>query len=174
MYSIKLWAVQFLSGQPYMPLQDTGNLYTYILYQNFHNAIVWWISCTFKVLVWISLQQRLYVRNSLVAAGVWFVRYPSSTGPCLVRDTGLLTLTLTLNLTVFLPLNMDEGYISQTMKLGALGIPAYRTFSLEELEVATNKFASSAFMGEGSQGQVCVTIFRTISSFLFLDNKNYR
>ncbi|CAO2820279.1 unnamed protein product [Amaranthus hypochondriacus] len=48
----------------------------------------------------------------------------------------------------------DARYISQTMKLGALGIPAYRTFSLEELEVATNKFASSAFMGEGSQGQM--------------------
>ncbi|KNA13635.1 hypothetical protein SOVF_114850 isoform A [Spinacia oleracea] len=48
----------------------------------------------------------------------------------------------------------DARYISQTMKLGALGIPAYRTFSLEELEIATNKFASTAFMGEGSQGQM--------------------
>ena len=47
-----------------------------------------------------------------------------------------------------------KGYISQTMKLGALGLPAYRTFSLEELEYATNNFESSAFMGEGSQGQV--------------------
>lgn len=40
------------------------------------------------------------------------------------------------------------------MKLGALGLPAYRTFSLEELEYATNNFESSAFMGEGYQGQV--------------------
>lgn len=40
------------------------------------------------------------------------------------------------------------------MKLGALGIPAYHTFSLEELEEATNNFDTSAFMGEGSQGQV--------------------
>ncbi|XP_010676345.2 probable inactive leucine-rich repeat receptor-like protein kinase At3g03770 [Beta vulgaris subsp. vulgaris] len=48
----------------------------------------------------------------------------------------------------------DARYISKTMKLGALGIPAYRTFSLEELEIATNKFASAAFMGEGSQGQM--------------------
>jgi hypothetical protein len=40
------------------------------------------------------------------------------------------------------------------MKLGALGLPAYRTFSLEELEEATNNFDTSAFMGEGSQGQV--------------------
>ncbi|XP_050210374.1 probable inactive leucine-rich repeat receptor-like protein kinase At3g03770 [Mercurialis annua] len=48
----------------------------------------------------------------------------------------------------------DARYISQTMKLGALGIPAYRTFSLEELEEATNNFDTSAFMGEGSQGQM--------------------
>lgn len=41
------------------------------------------------------------------------------------------------------------------MNLGALGLPAYRTFSLEELEEATNNFDTSTFMGEGSQGQVC-------------------
>ncbi|CAN8269705.1 unnamed protein product [Cochlearia groenlandica] len=46
------------------------------------------------------------------------------------------------------------GYISQTMKQGAFGLPAYRTFSLEELEYATNNFESSAFMCEGSQGQI--------------------
>ncbi|CAK7341523.1 unnamed protein product [Dovyalis caffra] len=48
----------------------------------------------------------------------------------------------------------DARYISQTMKLGALGLPAYRTFSLEEVEEATNNFDTSAFMGEGSQGQM--------------------
>ncbi|CAN8269851.1 unnamed protein product [Cochlearia groenlandica] len=48
----------------------------------------------------------------------------------------------------------DARYISQTMKLGGLGLPTYRTFSLEELEYATNNFESSAFMGEGSQGQI--------------------
>ncbi|KAL5834970.1 hypothetical protein ACOSQ4_014467 [Xanthoceras sorbifolium] len=48
----------------------------------------------------------------------------------------------------------DARYISQTMKLGALGLPAYRTFSLEELEEATENFDTSAFMGEGSQGQM--------------------
>ncbi|EEF36682.1 probable inactive leucine-rich repeat receptor-like protein kinase At3g03770 [Ricinus communis] len=48
----------------------------------------------------------------------------------------------------------DARYVSQTMKLGALGIPAYRTFSLEELEEATNNFDTSAFIGEGSQGQM--------------------
>ncbi|KAG7964312.1 hypothetical protein I3843_09G163900 [Carya illinoinensis] len=48
----------------------------------------------------------------------------------------------------------DARYISQTMKLGALGLPAYRTFSLEELEVATKNFDTSAFMGEGSHGEM--------------------
>ncbi|XVF56818.1 hypothetical protein PTKIN_Ptkin06aG0150900 [Pterospermum kingtungense] len=48
----------------------------------------------------------------------------------------------------------DARYISQTTKLGALGLPAYRTFSLEELENATNNFDTTAFMGEGSQGQM--------------------
>lgn len=41
------------------------------------------------------------------------------------------------------------------MKLGAIGLPAYRTFSLEELEEATNNFDTATFMGEGSHGQVC-------------------
>ncbi|KAK8591387.1 hypothetical protein V6N13_031433 [Hibiscus sabdariffa] len=48
----------------------------------------------------------------------------------------------------------DARYISQTMKLGALGLPPYRTFSLEDLEDATNNFDTTAFMGEGSQGQM--------------------
>ncbi|XP_042476659.1 probable inactive leucine-rich repeat receptor-like protein kinase At3g03770 [Macadamia integrifolia] len=48
----------------------------------------------------------------------------------------------------------DARYISQTMKLGALGLPAYRTFSLEELEEAIHNFNSSTFMGEGSHGQI--------------------
>ncbi|KAJ4850293.1 hypothetical protein Tsubulata_036785 [Turnera subulata] len=48
----------------------------------------------------------------------------------------------------------DARYISQTMKLGAIGLPAYRTFSLEELEEATSNFDTSTFMGEGSNGQM--------------------
>ncbi|EHA8590993.1 putative inactive leucine-rich repeat receptor-like protein kinase [Cocos nucifera] len=45
-------------------------------------------------------------------------------------------------------------YISQAMKLGALGIPSYRSFSLEELVAATNNFETSSFMGEGSHGYI--------------------
>lgn len=41
------------------------------------------------------------------------------------------------------------------VKLGSLGLPGYRTFSLEELEEATNNFDTSVFMGEGSHGLVC-------------------
>ncbi|KAL6560153.1 hypothetical protein OROHE_006391 [Orobanche hederae] len=48
----------------------------------------------------------------------------------------------------------DARYITQAMKLGALGLPAYRMFSVEELVEATNNFDTSAFMGEGSHGQM--------------------
>lgn len=53
---------------------------------------------------------------------------------------------------------LHKGYISQTMKSGTLGLPGYRTFSLEELEESTNNFDTSAFMGEGSHGQVCLSL----------------
>ncbi|KAG8100623.1 hypothetical protein GUJ93_ZPchr0013g35711 [Zizania palustris] len=48
----------------------------------------------------------------------------------------------------------DARYISQTVKLGALGIPAYRSFSLVELEAATNDFEVSNLMGQDSHGQM--------------------
>ncbi|XP_075100310.1 putative inactive leucine-rich repeat receptor-like protein kinase At3g03770 isoform X2 [Nicotiana tabacum] len=48
----------------------------------------------------------------------------------------------------------DARYITQAMKLGALSLPSYRTFSLEELEVATNNFDTATFMGEMSNGQM--------------------
>ncbi|XP_028766856.1 probable inactive leucine-rich repeat receptor-like protein kinase At3g03770 isoform X2 [Neltuma alba] len=48
----------------------------------------------------------------------------------------------------------DARYISQTMKLATVGLPGYRTFSLEEIVVATNNFDTSSFMGESSQGQM--------------------
>ncbi|KAL7096376.1 hypothetical protein ACP275_10G075700 [Erythranthe tilingii] len=48
----------------------------------------------------------------------------------------------------------DARYITQAMKLGGLGLPAYRNFSLEELEEATNNFNTSTFIGKGSHGQM--------------------
>ncbi|XP_057778856.1 probable inactive leucine-rich repeat receptor-like protein kinase At3g03770 [Salvia miltiorrhiza] len=48
----------------------------------------------------------------------------------------------------------DARYITQAMKIGGLGLPSYRTFSLEELEEATNNFHSSTLMGEASHAQM--------------------
>lgn len=48
----------------------------------------------------------------------------------------------------------DARYISQTVKLGALGIPAYRSFSLVELEAATDNFEVSSLMGQDAHGQM--------------------
>ncbi|KAK4282097.1 hypothetical protein QN277_013513 [Acacia crassicarpa] len=48
----------------------------------------------------------------------------------------------------------DARYISQTMKMATVGLPIYRTFSVEEIVVATNNFDTSSFMGESSQGQM--------------------
>ncbi|KAJ8546532.1 hypothetical protein K7X08_032409 [Anisodus acutangulus] len=48
----------------------------------------------------------------------------------------------------------DARYITQAMKLGALSLPSYRTFSLEELEEATNNFDTETFMGEIRNGQM--------------------
>ncbi|KAF7001026.1 hypothetical protein CFC21_016778 [Triticum aestivum] len=48
----------------------------------------------------------------------------------------------------------DARYISQTVKLGALGIPAYRSFSLVELEAATDNFQVSSLMGQDAHGQM--------------------
>lgn len=46
------------------------------------------------------------------------------------------------------------GYVSEAAKLGSEGLPACRSFTLEELKEATNNFDMSAIMGEGSYGKV--------------------
>uniref|UniRef100_A0A0A9D336 Protein kinase domain-containing protein n=1 Tax=Arundo donax TaxID=35708 RepID=A0A0A9D336_ARUDO len=48
----------------------------------------------------------------------------------------------------------DARYISQTVKLGALGITSYRSFSLVELEAATNNFENSYLLGQDSHGEM--------------------
>ncbi|KAL8153139.1 hypothetical protein V2J09_010899 [Rumex salicifolius] len=44
--------------------------------------------------------------------------------------------------------------ISQAAKAGSQGTPAYRVYSLEELEDATNGFNVSTFLGQGSTGKI--------------------
>ncbi|XP_004493208.1 probable inactive leucine-rich repeat receptor-like protein kinase At3g03770 [Cicer arietinum] len=48
----------------------------------------------------------------------------------------------------------DARYISQTKKFGALGLPNYRSLSLEEIEAATNNFDTASLMGEDSYGEM--------------------
>ncbi|XWS51385.1 hypothetical protein CRYUN_Cryun12cG0172100 [Craigia yunnanensis] len=48
----------------------------------------------------------------------------------------------------------NARYISEAAKLGAQGLPACRSFTLEELKEATNNFDNSAFLGEGSYGKL--------------------
>ncbi|KAG7952057.1 hypothetical protein I3843_12G040000 [Carya illinoinensis] len=53
----------------------------------------------------------------------------------------------------------NATFISEAAKLGMQGLPACRSFSLDELKEATNNFDSSAFMGEGSCGKASPPTF---------------
>lgn len=55
-------------------------------------------------------------------------------------------------------MNFLAGYISETMKLGALGLSPYRTFVLDELKEATDNFNALHLIGEGSYGQVHIVL----------------
>ncbi|KAH0721166.1 hypothetical protein KY290_006083 [Solanum tuberosum] len=48
----------------------------------------------------------------------------------------------------------DANYVTRTMKLGSLSLPSYRTFSSEELKVATNNFDAATFIGNSSDDQL--------------------
>ncbi|XP_061343342.1 probable inactive leucine-rich repeat receptor-like protein kinase At3g03770 [Gastrolobium bilobum] len=48
----------------------------------------------------------------------------------------------------------DARYISQTKKFGAVGLPTYRSFSLEDIQAATNNFDTASLVGEDSYGQM--------------------
>lgn len=69
-----------------------------------------------------------------------------------VPQTGLIVDKVSPAFT--LQLLKDARYISETMKLGALGLPPYRTFVPDELKEATDNFNASSLIGEGSYGQV--------------------
>ncbi|XP_015970884.1 probable inactive leucine-rich repeat receptor-like protein kinase At3g03770 [Arachis duranensis] len=48
----------------------------------------------------------------------------------------------------------EARYISQTKKFGTVGLPSYRSFSLEEIEAATNYFDTASLMSEDSYGKM--------------------
>lgn len=48
----------------------------------------------------------------------------------------------------------DAKYVTQAMKLGSLSLPSYRTFSSEELKVATNNFDVATFIGDSYDDQM--------------------
>ncbi|KAJ8534100.1 hypothetical protein K7X08_007424 [Anisodus acutangulus] len=45
-------------------------------------------------------------------------------------------------------------FVTRAMKLGSLSLPSYRTFSSEELKVATNNFDAATFIGNNSDDQM--------------------
>uniref|UniRef100_A0A6N2KA15 Protein kinase domain-containing protein n=1 Tax=Salix viminalis TaxID=40686 RepID=A0A6N2KA15_SALVM len=48
----------------------------------------------------------------------------------------------------------NARYISEAENWGIHGLPACRSFTLEELKEATNSFSNSAILGDGSQGKL--------------------
>lgn len=69
---------------------------------------------------------------------------PTAGGPCMGNKS----------VSVSSELLSSARYISRTMKLGALGFPPFRVFSMDELYKATDYFHELTLIGEGSQGKV--------------------
>lgn len=53
------------------------------------------------------------------------------------------------------------------MKMGT-GLPAYRTFPLDQLKEATNNFDASSLISEGPLGQVCIRSYKGLYRIIFL------
>ncbi|XP_059296106.1 probable inactive leucine-rich repeat receptor-like protein kinase At3g03770 isoform X1 [Lycium ferocissimum] len=47
-----------------------------------------------------------------------------------------------------------KGYVTRATKMGSLSLPSYRTFSPQELKVATNNFDAATFIGNNSDDQI--------------------
>eukprot|EP00250_Pteridium_aquilinum_P013152 c21161_g2_i1 orf=70-2631(+) len=65
-------------------------------------------------------------------------------GPCMGNKSVCVSSELLAN----------ARYISRTLKLGALGLPQFRVFSMDELYKATEYFHESSLIGQGSRGKV--------------------
>ncbi|MCO5547368.1 hypothetical protein L7F22_000817 [Adiantum nelumboides] len=65
-------------------------------------------------------------------------------GPCMGNKSVCVSSELLAN----------ARYITKTLKLGALGLPQFRMFSMDELYRATDYFHDSSLIGEGSRGRV--------------------
>ncbi|KAF8398055.1 hypothetical protein HHK36_016981 [Tetracentron sinense] len=105
-----------------------------------------------KVVLALSIVGGIVGGIALVGLAFLFIRRVNAKKITKAPPTRLITENLSTGYTSKLLSN--ARYISQTMKMGGLGLPAYRTFALEELEEATSNFDTSTFMGEGSHGQM--------------------
>lgn len=61
---------------------------------------------------------------------------------------------------------VDSKYGPKSMRMPTLGLPSYQTFTLEELQEATNNFDSVNLVGEGSQGQIYRGLLQSGSAIL--------
>ncbi|KAM5551133.1 putative inactive leucine-rich repeat receptor-like protein kinase [Rosa sericea] len=91
--------------------------------------------------------------GAIALVGLIFVAVKRSNGNQTTKNPRTRFITDTVSAVNTAKLLSDAKYISETMKMGA-SLPAYRTFSLEELKEATNNFDDSTLLGEGSDGQV--------------------
>ncbi|XP_059639640.1 probable inactive leucine-rich repeat receptor-like protein kinase At3g03770 isoform X2 [Cornus florida] len=87
----------------------------------------------------------------LLALGLLILRKRNRT---LEQHTLPMTLQDNFQAGISSELLANARLISQAVKIGTRGAPAYRLFSLEELEKATSNFDQSMFLGEGSIGKL--------------------
>ncbi|KAK1259700.1 putative LRR receptor-like serine/threonine-protein kinase [Acorus gramineus] len=95
------------------------------------------------------------VGGSVVALGVvlclifWWVKKKRNVEAGLQGSGGA---KVSMRVTQKIP--ADARHMSQAMRLGSMGLTSYRSFSLEEVEDATNNFDASNLIGAGFKGQL--------------------